>query len=41
MLIKNDFEVIKSIGINYNVLSVKWIKSKNMEANYIVAAKKN
>ena len=41
MLIKNDFEVIKSIGINYNVLSDKWIKSKNMEANYIVAAKKN
>lgn len=41
MLIKNDLEVIKSIGINYNVLSDKWIKSKNMEANYIVAAKKN
>jgi 2-polyprenyl-6-hydroxyphenyl methylase/3-demethylubiquinone-9 3-methyltransferase len=41
MLIKNDFEVIKSMGINYNVLSDKWIKSKNMEANYIVAAKKN
>jgi len=41
MLIKNNFEIIESIGINYKVLSDKWVKSKNMEANYIVSAKKN
>ena len=41
MLIKNNFEIIESTGINYKVLSDKWVKSKNMEANYIVAAKKN
>ena len=41
MLLKNNFEIIESIGVNYKVLSDKWVKSKNMEANYIVAAKKN
>ena len=41
MLLKNNFEVIESIGVNYKVLSDKWVKSKNMEANYIVSAKKN
>ena len=41
MLIKNNFEIIESTGINYKVLSDKWVKSKNMEANYIVSAKKN
>ena len=41
MLLKNNFEIIESIGINYKVLSDKWVKSKNMEANYIVSAKKN
>jgi 2-polyprenyl-6-hydroxyphenyl methylase/3-demethylubiquinone-9 3-methyltransferase len=41
MLIKNNFEIIESIGVNYKVLSDKWIKSKYMEANYIVSAKKN
>ncbi len=41
MLIKNNFEIVESIGINYKVLSDKWVKSKNMEANYIVSAKKN
>ena len=41
MLIKNNFEIIKSVGINYKVLSDKWVKSNNMEANYIVSAKKN
>lgn len=41
MLLKNNFEIIKSVGINYNVLSDKWVKSKRMEANYIVSAKKN
>ena len=40
MLLKNNFEVIESIGVNYKVLSDKWVKSKNMEANYIVSAKK-
>jgi len=40
MLIKNNFEIIESIGINYKVLSDRWVKSKNMEANYIVSAKK-
>ena len=41
MLLKNNFEIIESIGVNYKVLSDKWVKSKNMEANYIVSAKKN
>ena len=41
MLIKNNFEIVESIGVNYKVLSDKWVKSKNMEANYIVSAKKN
>ena len=41
MLIKNNFEINESIGINYKVLSDKWVRSKNMEANYIVSAKKN
>jgi len=41
MLLKNNFEIIESVGINYKVLSDKWVKSKNMEANYIVSAKKN
>ena len=41
MLIKNKFQVLDSIGISYKVLSDKWVKSKNMEANYIVSAKKN
>ena len=36
MLLKNNFEIIESIGVNYKVLSDKWVKSKNMEANYIV-----
>jgi len=40
MLLKNNFEIVESIGINYKVLSDKWVKSKNMEANYIVSAKK-
>ena len=41
MLLKNNFEIVESIGVNYKVLSDKWVKSKNMEANYIVSAKKN
>ncbi len=41
MLIKNNFQVLESIGISYKVLSDQWVKSKNMEANYIVSAKKN
>ena len=41
MMLKNNFEIVKSVGINYNVLSDKWVKSKRMEANYIVSAKKN
>jgi len=41
MLIKNRFDVINSIGINYNILNDKWVKSRSMNANYIVAAKKN
>jgi len=41
MLLKNNFEIIESIGVNYKVLSDKWVKSKNMQANYIVSAKKN
>ena len=41
MLLKNNFEIVESIGVNYKVLSDKWIKSKYMEANYIVSAKKN
>ena len=41
MLLKNNFEIVNSVGINYNVLSDKWVKSKRMEANYIVSAKKN
>ena len=41
MLLKNNFEIIESIGVNYKVLSDNWVKSKNMEANYIVSAKKN
>jgi len=40
-LIKNNFSIIQSTGINYNVLKDKWEKSKNMIANYIVAGKKN
>ena len=40
MLLKNNFKIIESIGVNYKVLSDKWVKSKNMEANYIVSAKK-
>ena len=41
MLIKNNFEIVESIGVSYKVLSDQWVKSKNMEANYIVSAKKN
>ena len=41
MLLKNNFEIVESIGVSYKVLSDKWVKSKNMEANYIVSAKKN
>jgi len=41
MLIKNNFQVLESIGISYKVISDQWVKSKNMEANYIVSAKKN
>ena len=41
MLLKNNFKIIESIGVSYKVLSDKWVKSKNMEANYIVSAKKN
>jgi len=41
MLIKCNFQVLESIGISYKVLSDQWVKSQNMEANYIVSAKKN
>ena len=39
-LIQNKFDVIGSVGVNYNPLGDTWYKSQNMNANYMVAGKK-
>ena len=40
-LIKNNFEVLRSKGINYNPLKDAWYQSSKLNANFIISAKKN
>ena len=40
-LIKNNFDVLQSKGINYNPLKDTWYQSSKLNANFIVSAKKN
>ena len=40
MLLQNQFDVMDSIGINYNPIRDSWNQSKNMNANFLVAGKK-
>ena len=40
MLLQNQFDVMDSIGINYNPIKDSWNQSKNMNANFLVAGKK-
>ena len=39
--IQNNFDVISNTGVNYNPLKDEWFMSKRMDANFIVAGKKN
>ena len=40
-LIKNNFEVLRSKGINYNPLKDAWYQSSKLNANFIISARKN
>ena len=40
-LIRNNCEVLETIGINFNPMNNSWAPSQNTKANFIVAGKKN
>ena len=40
-LVLNGLMITNLSGMHYNILSDKWIKSKNYDVNYIAAIEKN
>lgn len=41
LLKKNNFRIVKSSGMSYNPLTVKWSLTSNMNVNYYVQAHRN
>ena len=40
-IIRNNCEVLETVGINFNPLNNSWTSSQSTKANFIVAGKKN
>ena len=41
LLKNNNFQVVKTSGMSYNPLTVKWSLTRNMSVNYFIQALRN